>query len=276
MNWAFLEGLLSGVNKYSTAFGRIWLAIVFIFRLMVFLVACEKVWGDEQKDFDCNTRQPGCHNVCYDHFYPIGYTRLWALQLIFVTCPSLLVTLHVSYREERERKHRLKHGEGCAPLYNFTGKKRGGLWWTYFLSLMFKISVDSVFVFLLYYIYEATFFPPLVKCNIDPCPNLVDCYIARPTEKKIFTIFMVVTSFVCIFLTFCEVLYLCGKRFRECCRGGPSSQRANSFRMVRTPLTVKENSIFKEPITEKAKLVDNDNREASNKGSAPAYSVVVT
>lgn len=69
MNWAFLEGLLSGVNKYSTAFGRIWLAIVFIFRLLVFLVACEKVWGDEQKDFDCNTLQPGCHNVCYDHYF---------------------------------------------------------------------------------------------------------------------------------------------------------------------------------------------------------------
>lgn len=179
MNWAFLEGLLSGVNKYSTAFGRIWLAIVFIFRLLVFLVACEKVWGDEQKDFDCNTRQPGCHNVCYDHYYPIAYTRLWALQLIFVTCPSLLVTLHVSYRKDRERKHRLKYGENCAPLYNDTGKKRGGLWWTYFLSLLFKIIVDAVFTFLLFYIYEATFFPPLVKCYEQPCPNVVDCYIAR-------------------------------------------------------------------------------------------------
>uniref|UniRef100_A0A4W6BMP4 Gap junction protein n=1 Tax=Lates calcarifer TaxID=8187 RepID=A0A4W6BMP4_LATCA len=236
MNWAFLEGLLSGVNKYSTAFGRIWLAIVFIFRLLVFLVACEKVWGDEQKDFDCNTRQPGCHNVCYDHYFPISYTRLWALQLIFVTCPSLLVTLHVGYREERERKHRLKHGEDCAPLYDNTGKKRGGLWWTYFFSLLFKM---------------ATFFPPLVKCNEEPCPNVVDCYIARPTEKKIFTVFMVVTSFVCIFLTLCEVLYLCGKRFWECCGGGPSSVRENSFMMTRTPLTGKENSAYNESVPDK-------------------------
>lgn len=179
MNWAFLEGLLSGVNKYSTAFGRIWLAIVFIFRFLVFLVACEKVWGEEQKNFDCNTRQPGCHNVCYDHYFPISHTRLWALQLIFVTCPSLLVTLHVSYRKDRERKHRLKHGENCAPLYDNTGKKRGGLWWTYFFSLLFKMMVDAVFTFLLFYIYEATFFPLLVKCTEDPCPNVVDCYIAR-------------------------------------------------------------------------------------------------
>lgn len=271
MNWAFLEGLLSGVNRYSTAFGRIWLAIVFIFRLLVFLVACEKVWGDEQKDFDCNTRQPGCHNVCYDHYYPISYTRLWALQLIFVTCPSLLVTLHVSYRKDRERKHQLKHGEDCAPLYDDTGKKRGGLWWTYFFSLLFKIAVDGVFVFLLYYIYEAAFFPPVVKCSQDPCPNLVDCYIARPTEKKIFTVFMVVTSFVCIFLSLCEVLYLCGKRFTECCRGGSLPMRENSFMMTRTPITGKPSSGYNGPAMEKAKTVDGN-----GKASAPAYSIAIS
>ncbi|XP_038580979.1 gap junction beta-4 protein-like [Micropterus salmoides] len=274
MNWAFLEGLLSGVNKYSTAFGRIWLAIVFIFRLLVFLVACEKVWGDEQKDFDCNTRQPGCHNVCYDHYFPISYTRLWALQLIFVTCPSLLVTLHVSYRKERERKHQLKHGGNCTPLYDDTGKKRGGLWWTYFFSLLFKITVDAVFVFLLFYIYEATFFPPLVKCNEEPCPNVVDCYIARPTEKKIFTIFMVVTSFVCIFLSLCEICYLCGKRFWECCRGRPRYARESSFMMTRTPLTGKQNSVYKEPVLEKASVVDNG--EVGKESSAPAYSIAVS
>lgn len=49
MNWASLEGLLSGVNKYSTAFGCIWLAVVFLSSTLVFLVACERVWGDEQK-----------------------------------------------------------------------------------------------------------------------------------------------------------------------------------------------------------------------------------
>ncbi|XP_033831589.1 gap junction beta-4 protein-like [Periophthalmus magnuspinnatus] len=251
MNWVFLEGLLSGVNKYSTAFGRVWLAIVFIFRLLVFLVACEKVWGDEQKDFDCNTRQPGCQNVCYDYYYPVSYTRLWALQLIFVTCPSLLVTLHVSYREERERKHRLKHGEDCTPLYDNTGKKRGGLWWTYFLSLLFKITVDSVFIFLLFHIYEATFFPPLVKCSEDPCPNVVDCYIARPTEKKIFTIFMVGTSVVCIVLTLLEVLYLCGKRLFESCGAGHKSRRDQSFMMPVIPQTEKESSIYKGPVMDK-------------------------
>ncbi|XP_041933479.1 gap junction beta-4 protein-like [Alosa alosa] len=215
MNWAFLQGLLSGVNKYSTAFGRIWLSVVFIFRLMVFLVAAEKVWGDEQGNFDCDTRQPGCKNVCYDHFYPIAYSRLWSLQLIFVTCPSLLVLLHVAYRDDRERKNQLKNGEDCRKLYEDTGKKRGGLWWTYLFSLFFKLAVDGVFIFLVFYIYEENFFPLVVKCKEAPCPQAVNCFISRPTEKRIFTIFMVITSCCCILLTLLEMVYLMGKRCKE-------------------------------------------------------------
>ncbi|XP_028994308.1 gap junction protein beta 10 [Betta splendens] len=216
MNWAFLQGLLSGVNKYSTAFGRVWLSIVFLFRIMVFVVAAEKVWGDEQKDFSCNTAQPGCHNVCFDHFFPVSHVRLWALQLIFVTCPSFLVVMHVAYREDREKKHRLKYGDNCRSLYPNTGKKRGGLWWTYVFTLLFKIGVDATFVYLLYYLYEGYDFPPLLKCEQDPCPNKVDCFISRPTEKRIFTLFMMVTSLVCIVLSIFELLYLFGKRCCEC------------------------------------------------------------
>lgn len=215
MNWVVLQGLLSGVNKYSTAFGRVWLSVVFLFRIMVFVVAAEKVWGDEQKDFTCNTNQPGCHNVCFDHFFPVSHVRLWALQLIFVTCPSFLVVMHVAYREDRERKNQLKYGENCKRLYPNTGKKRGGLWWTYILTLVFKIGVDATFVFLVYHMYEGYSFPSLIKCAQDPCPNTVDCFISRPTEKRIFTIFMVVTSLACILLSFFEILYLVGKRCHE-------------------------------------------------------------
>ncbi|XP_030644340.1 gap junction beta-4 protein-like [Chanos chanos] len=272
MNWAFLQGLLSGVNKYSTAFGRIWLSVVFVFRLMVFLVAAEKVWGDEQKDFECNTKEPGCTNVCYDHFFPVSYTRLWALQLIFVTCPSLLVVLHVSYREERERKHTLKYGEGCPRLYADTGKKRGGLWWTYFFSLLFKLSVDAVFIFLVFYIYEAKFFPLLVKCTEAPCPNVVDCYIVRPTEKRIFMVFMVVTSFICILLTLFEIFYLIGKRCYECCTSNRHKQE-NHLALVTLSAIKQNEDNLKEPVLLR-KVEDHNPSDDAN--SAPAYSVAIS
>uniref|UniRef100_A0A8C3EN01 Gap junction protein n=1 Tax=Corvus moneduloides TaxID=1196302 RepID=A0A8C3EN01_CORMO len=213
MDWKTLQGLLSGVNKYSTAFSRIWLSVVFVFRVLVYVVAAERVWGDEQKDFDCNTRQPGCTNVCYDHFFPISHIRLWALQLIFVTCPSLLVIMHVAYREDREKKNREKNGENCPKLYSNTGKKHGGLWWTYLLSLFFKLIIEILFLYLLHKMWDSFDLPRLVKCtNVDPCPNTVDCYIARPTEKRVFTYFMVGASSICIILTVCEIFYLIFKR----------------------------------------------------------------
>ncbi|KAI4877929.1 hypothetical protein NFI96_001029 [Prochilodus magdalenae] len=210
MNWTGLQSLLSGVNKYSTVFGRVWLSMVFVFRVLVFVVAAQRVWGDDNKDFVCNTRQPGCTNVCYDSIFPISHIRLWALQLIFVTCPSLLVVAHVKYREEKDKKYSQAH-EG-SHLYANPGKKRGGLWWTYLLSLIFKAGIDSAFLYILYYIYDGFDMPQLSKCSLEPCPNTVDCFISRPTEKKIFTLFMVVTSAVCIFMCLCEMLYLIGKR----------------------------------------------------------------
>ncbi|XP_030074031.1 gap junction beta-5 protein [Microcaecilia unicolor] len=216
MNWAVYEALLTGVNKYSTAFGRLWLSVVFIFRILVYLLTVGKVWGDEQRDFDCDTRQPGCTNVCYDHYFPVSHARLWALQLILVTCPSLLVIMHVAYREERERKRREKLGENCSRLYLDAEKKRGGLWWTYLLSLLVKAAVDIVFLYIFHRLYENYTLPRLVKCSITPCPNVVHCFISKPTEKNLFTIFMLSTSALCILLNFVEVIYLVGKKCREC------------------------------------------------------------
>ena len=119
------------------------------------------------------------------NIFPISNIRLWALQLIFVTCPSLLVILHVAYREERERRHRQKHGDQCTKLYDDTGKKHGGLWWTYLLSLVFKLLIEFLFLYLLHTLWYGFGMPRLVQCaNVAPCPNTVDCYIARPTEKN--------------------------------------------------------------------------------------------
>ncbi|KAK6304306.1 gap junction beta-3 protein-like [Coregonus clupeaformis] len=210
MDWKTFQALLSGVNKYSTAFGRIWLSVVFVFRVMVYVVAAERVWGDEQKDFDCNTKQPGCANVCYDHYFPISHIRLWALQLIFVTCPSFMVMMHVAYRNERERKY-AKHGNKDK-LYENTGKRLGGLWWTYMLSLFVKTGIEISFLYILHKIYDSFYLPRLVKCEVSPCPNQVDCYIGHPTEKKVFTYFMVGASALCIVLNICEIIYLVSKR----------------------------------------------------------------
>lgn len=136
MDWGTLQSILGGVNKHSTSIGKIWLTVLFIFRIMILVVAAKEVWGDEQADFVCNTLQPGCKNVCYDHYFPISHIRLWALQLIMVSTPALLVAMHVAYRRH-ENKRKFMKGEIKNEFKDIeeikTQKVRieGSLWWTY-------------------------------------------------------------------------------------------------------------------------------------------------
>ncbi|KFO29417.1 gap junction beta-7 protein [Fukomys damarensis] len=210
MSWMILRDLLSGANKYSTGIGRNWLAIVFIFRLLVYIVAAEHVWKDEQKEFECNIRQPGCENVCFDYFFPISQVRLWSLQLIMVSTPSLLVVLHVAYHESREKRHRKK-------LSASPGIMHGGLWYTYLISLIVKNGFEIGFLVLFYKLYDGFSVPYLMKCDLKPCPNTVDCFISKPTEKTIFTFFLVITSCLCTVLNFMELSLLVLRCFIKCC-----------------------------------------------------------
>ncbi|XP_015419751.1 PREDICTED: gap junction alpha-8 protein [Myotis davidii] len=98
-DWSFLGNILEEVSEHSTAVGRVWLTVLFIFRILILGTAAELVWGDEQADFVCNTQQPGCENVCYDAAFPISHIRLWVLQIIFVSAPSLVYVGEASNSE---------------------------------------------------------------------------------------------------------------------------------------------------------------------------------
>ncbi|KAK1340695.1 hypothetical protein QTO34_017086 [Cnephaeus nilssonii] len=196
MDWSTLQTILGGVNKHSTSIGKIWLTVLFIFRIMILVVAAKEVWGDEQADFVCNTLQPGCKNVCYDHYFPISHIRLWALQLIFVSTPALLVAMHVAYHRH-EKKRKFIKGEikseykDIEEIKNQKVRIEGSLWWTYTSSIFFRVIFEAVFMYVFYIMYDGFSMQRLVKCNAWPCPNTVDCFVSRPTEKTVFTVFMI-------------------------------------------------------------------------------------
>lgn len=129
-----------------------------------------------------------------------------------------MVVMHVAYRDERERKHMAKFGKD-SKLYKNTGKKHGGLWWTYLISLFVKTGIEVSFLYILHRVYDSFYLPKLVKCEVSPCPNIVDCYISHPTEKKVFTYFMVGASALCIVLNICEIIYLISKRIAKIVHG---------------------------------------------------------
>uniref|UniRef100_A0A8B9PUE2 Gap junction protein n=1 Tax=Apteryx owenii TaxID=8824 RepID=A0A8B9PUE2_APTOW len=231
-DWNFLGGILEEVHIHSTIIGKIWLTILFIFRMLVLGVATEDVWNDEQSEFICNTEQPGCRNVCYDEAFPISLIRYWVLQVIFVSSPSLVYMGHALYRlraleKERQKKKAQVRVELESTELEMTENRkrlerelrqldqrklnkaplRGSLLCTYVIHIFTRSAVEVGFMIGQYLLYGFQL-DPLYKCQRDPCPNIVDCFVSRPTEKTVFILFMQSIATVSLLLNILEIIHL--------------------------------------------------------------------
>lgn len=215
-DWGFLAKLLDKVQSHSTVIGKIWMSVLFIFRILVLGAGAESVWGDEQSSLVCNTLQPGCENVCYDWKFPISHIRFWVMQILFVSTPTLLYlghAIHVLHKENKLRERIKQQRDNWiqkAPKYTDDQghvKIRGNLLGSYFTQLVFKIILELAFIFGQYYLYGFIMVPKF-DCSRSPCPHTVECFMSRPTEKTIFIIFMLVVACVSLLLNVVEVFYL--------------------------------------------------------------------
>ncbi|XP_006832032.1 PREDICTED: gap junction alpha-3 protein [Chrysochloris asiatica] len=238
-DWSFLGRLLENAQEHSTVIGKVWLTVLFIFRILVLGAAAEEVWGDEQSDFTCNTQQPGCENVCYDQAFPISHIRFWVLQIIFVSTPTLIYLGHVLHIVRMEEKNKERDKEllsrdsprpGAAgqqlpsktekreklPVRDDRGRVRiaGTLLRTYVFNIIFKTLFEVGFIVGQYFLYGFEL-KPLHRCDRWPCPNTVDCFISRPTEKTIFIIFMLVVACVSLLLNMLEIYHLGWKKLKQ-------------------------------------------------------------
>ncbi|XP_035507153.2 gap junction protein, alpha 5a [Scophthalmus maximus] len=244
-DWSLLGNFLEEVQEHSTSVGKVWLTILFIFRILVLGTAAESSWGDEQSDFLCDTQQPGCTNVCYDSAFPIAHIRYWVLQIVFVSTPSLIYmghAMHIVRREEKQRrreqeereaggdgggdlegeKEYLQQKESAKEMAPASGGSvrihlRGALLQTYILSILIRTVMEVTFVVVQYLIY-GVFLKALYLCKAWPCPNPVNCYMSRPTEKNVFIIFMLVVAGVSLLLSILELYHLGWKSVRRCVR----------------------------------------------------------
>ncbi|KAJ6650838.1 hypothetical protein lerEdw1_002883, partial [Lerista edwardsae] len=219
--------------------GKIWLTILFIFRMLVLGVAAEDVWNDEQSEFICNTDQPGCRNVCYDHAFPISLIRYWVLQVIFVSSPSLVYMGHALYRlrtleKERQKKKAQVRAELERAGFEMMEDRRrlerelrqleqrklnkaplrGSLLCTYVIHIFTRSALEVGFMIGQYLLYGFQL-DPLYKCQRHPCPNVVDCFVSRPTEKTVFIVFMQSIATVSLCLNILEIAHLGVKKVRK-------------------------------------------------------------
>lgn len=242
-DWSLLGNFLEEVQEHSTSVGKVWLTILFIFRILVLGTAAESSWGDEQSDFLCDTQQPGCTNVCYDSAFPIAHIRYWVLQIVFVSTPSLIYVGHALHTVRREEKQRRKEqeereakGEGGRDSQEEkeyyqqkeSGKEltsdrmgrvrlKGALLQTYMLSILLRTVMEVTFTVVQYLMY-GVFLKALYLCKTWPCPNPVNCYMSRPTEKNVFIVFMLVVAGVSLLLSVLELYHLGWRSMKGCVR----------------------------------------------------------
>uniref|UniRef100_A0A3B1JFA8 Gap junction protein n=1 Tax=Astyanax mexicanus TaxID=7994 RepID=A0A3B1JFA8_ASTMX len=237
-DWSFLGNFLEEVQEHSTSVGKVWLTVLFIFRILVLGTAAESSWGDEQSDFLCDTQQPGCTNVCYDRAFPIAHIRYWFLQIVFVSTPSLIYMGHAMHtvrmaekRRQREHEDReVEEGRGekeKEPDAPTRIHLKGALLHTYVLSILIRLVMEVTFIVVQYMMY-GIFLDALYHCNALPCPNPVNCYMSRPTEKNVFIVFMLVVAAVSMFLSVLELYHLgwkqCKRYFRKYAKNTPQSR----------------------------------------------------
>ncbi|XP_008705960.1 gap junction alpha-5 protein [Ursus americanus] len=234
-DWSFLGEFLEEVHKHSTVIGKVWLTVLFIFRMLVLGTAAESSWGDEQADFQCDTMQPGCGNVCYDQAFPISHIRYWVLQIIFVSTPSLVYMGHAMHTVRMQEKRKLREAErakevrgtgsyeypvaekaelSCWEEVNGRIVLQGTLLNTYVCSILIRTTMEVAFIVGQYLLY-GIFLDTLHVCRRSPCPHPVNCYVSRPTEKNVFIVFMLAVAALSLFLSLAELYHLGWKKIRQ-------------------------------------------------------------
>ncbi|XP_010730988.2 gap junction alpha-4 protein [Larimichthys crocea] len=231
-DWTYLERLLEEGQEYSTGIGRIWLTVLFLFRILVLATAAESAWDDEQADFECNTKQPGCTPWCYDRAFPISHFRYFVLQIIFVSTPTIFYFGYVAIRARDDTKEKEDKDETQAevgqggtseekekPEDGGKGRKadkappeapklKGRLLCTYAFSILVKVLLEVGFIVGLWLLYDGFIIAARFECKGFPCPHTVDCFVSRPTEKTIFTIYTQVIAAISVLLNLLELFHL--------------------------------------------------------------------
>uniref|UniRef100_A0A3Q2YRE6 Connexin 28.1 n=1 Tax=Hippocampus comes TaxID=109280 RepID=A0A3Q2YRE6_HIPCM len=231
--WSFLSEMLDKVESHSTIFGKVWMSVLFVFRIFILAAGVDRIWGDEQANMDCNTKSPGCKNACYDASFPISHTRFWVLQILTVSTPTFIYLGHVLLVIRRENKLR-RHLEQKrdliktlkSPKYSDEHGKvklKGFLLLSYLMQLLFKILLEVAFVVGQYFIYGSILMPEKITFRGGSCITDTNCFISRPTEKNVFIVFMLAMAVFSVMLNITEMFHLMILKLRHRKRRGAGS-----------------------------------------------------
>ncbi|XP_005814888.1 gap junction alpha-3 protein-like [Xiphophorus maculatus] len=226
-DFGVVSQLLEGAQEYSTSVGKVWISVLFVFRIFVLMTATKEVWNDEQSNFLCDTNQPGCQLACYDKTFPVSHVRFWIMQIIFVSTPTLVYLGFVLQKNRTDKKSINANKDQDNQSYNNDSKSKpndsksnpkvqlkGAVLKMYVANVVSKILLEIAFFVGQYYLYGLGL-QSMYTCEQWPCLTKVFCYVSRPTEKTIFIIFMLLIALISLLLNVIELPYLFWKKKRE-------------------------------------------------------------
>ncbi|XP_076851114.1 gap junction delta-3 protein-like [Brachyhypopomus gauderio] len=212
-DWGFLSDLLGSLPAHSPMLGRLWLLLLLLFRMLVLGTVASDLFGDEQDEFSCNTLQPGCKQVCYDHAFPISQYRFWVFHIVLISTPAVVFLMYAMHHHRKDQAP--THGSTTSIAAANQSRHRLRLKRLYMVNVGFRLFSELGFLIGQCRLYgfrvEAQF-----PCSRFPCPHTVDCFTSRPMEKTVFLVFYFVVGVLSAFASLAELVHVAWKRGMAC------------------------------------------------------------
>ncbi|GAA6089294.1 gap junction delta-3 protein, partial [Tachysurus ichikawai] len=216
-DWGFLSELFGSLQAHSPMLGRLWLLLMLVFRMLILGTVASDMFDDEQEEFSCNTLQPGCKQVCYDHAFPISQYRFWVFHIVLISTPALVFLM---YAMHHHKKHQVLPQDSTI----LKAKRDLHLKRLYLINVAFRMLSEVGFLIGQWKLYgfrvEAQF-----PCSRFPCPYTVDCFTSRPMEKTVFLLFYFAIGILSAVSSLAEFFHIIFKWFMKGTNGFKSLVR---------------------------------------------------
>ncbi|XP_022621247.1 uncharacterized protein LOC111236698 [Seriola dumerili] len=190
----FLSSLLFKWQSQATFVGKAMLPVLLLIRLVTLGAAAQTAWLDDEREFICNSHQPGCDVACFNEAMPLSPARLWTIQLLLVLAPGLVFLCYLIHLTNQEIQVRTRNEE-----------VKGHALGVYLACMAFVILVEVGFIVaqsLLYGFWVDTHY----MCRASPCLSGTDCTIPHAWEKTIFLVIMLTASCISLLLSVVELV----------------------------------------------------------------------
>ncbi|XP_061098958.1 gap junction delta-2 protein-like [Conger conger] len=118
--------------------------------------------------------------------------------------PDCLEVKDITTSAMRTTKSKMRRQEGISRFY--------------IIQVVFRNALEIGFLVGQYFLYGFNV-PAVYECDRYPCIKDVECYVSRPTEKKVFLVFMFAVSGICVVLNLAELNHLGWRKIKTAVRG---------------------------------------------------------